>query len=189
MGSSGTDKQIIGGGRYPAKRICRSVLNRSQLGVPADKERVATCQRGRRTYEGRRRMFCASRPHQPPATSLPSTPTYTDMDFRKSFSKPFKKLKHRLTEGNRRPDGRSRRDDNKEGRGTNVEGGEADRRNSGLHSEVESVVESRPDREENSNDVGGKDVERVNSSTSSPSIPHGGASGSTQTPCYFNPYL
>ena len=123
------------------------------------------------------------------ARTSPSTLTWIDMDLRKSFSKPFKKLKHRLMEGNRRPDGRPGREDNREGREADVEGSEVSQMNSRLHSEVEDVVESRPGWEETSNDVKGKNVERVDSSSSPPSISQGGESGSTQTTHYFNFYL
>ena len=108
------------------------------------------------------------------------------MDFRKSFSKPLKKLKHRLTKGNRKPGGGSEREDNREGRETDVEGSEASQRNSHLHSEVEDVVESRPGPEENSDGVKGKEVDQVDSSTSPPPIAHGGESGGTQTTRYFS---
>ena len=134
-----------------------------------------------------RRIFCAPRPDQPPATSPPPTPTYTDMDFRKSFSKPFEKLKHRLTEGNRKPDGRSGREDNGEGRETDVEVTEASQMGSRLHSEVGDMVESRPGREETSNDVKGKKFDWVDSLISPPSISwHDGESGGTQTARCFD---
>ena len=108
------------------------------------------------------------------------------MDFRKSFSKPFKKLKHRLTKGNRKPDGKSGREDNREGRETDVEGSEASQRNSRLHSEVEDVVEIRPGLEENLDGVKGKEFDQVDSSTSPPPIAHGGGSGGTQITRYFS---
>ena len=108
------------------------------------------------------------------------------MDFRKSFSKPFKKLKNRLTEGNRKPDGKSGREDNREGRETDVGGSEASQMNSRLHSEVEAVVESRPGLEENSDGIKGKEVDQVDTSTSPPPIAHGGESGSTQIALYFS---
>ena len=107
------------------------------------------------------------------------------MDFRKTFSKPLKKLKHRLTEGNRKPDGRSGREDNGEGRETDVEVTEASQMSSRLHSEVEDMMESRRGREETSNDVKGKKFGRVDSLTSPPSISQGGESGGTQTTRYF----
>ena len=108
------------------------------------------------------------------------------MDLRKSFSKPFRKLKHRLTKGNRKPGGGSGRDDNREGRETDVEGSEASQMNSRLHSEVEDVVESRPGLEENSDGVKGKEVDQVDSSTSPPPIAHGGESWGTQFTRYFS---
>ena len=136
--------------------------------------------------EGGRRIFRALRPDQPPAASSQSTPTYTAMYARKSFSKPFKKLKHRFTEGSRKQDGRSGRDDDREGRETDVGGNEAGQRNSRLRSEVEDVVGSRPGREENSNDVEGKRIDQVDSATSPPSTSHGMESGSAHTARYFN---
>ena len=108
------------------------------------------------------------------------------MDLRKSLSKPFKKLKHRLTKGNRKRDGGSGREDSREGRETDVEGSEASQMSSRLHSEVGDMIESRPGREETSNDVKGKKFDRVVSLTSSPSISHGGESGGTQTTRYFD---
>ena len=111
------------------------------------------------------------------------------MDFQKSLSKPFKKLKHRLTKGNRKRDGGSGREDDLKGRATDVERSEASQMNSRLHSEVEDVVESQPGREENSDDVKGKEVGWVDSSTSPPSISHAGESGSTQTTRYFDSCL
>ena len=109
------------------------------------------------------------------------------MDLRKSFSKPFKKLKQRLTEGSRKRDGRSGRENNKEGTPeSDAEGSEASRRNSRLQSDVEDVVEGGPSREGNPGDIKGKKVDRVDSSTSPPSASHGGESESMQTACYFN---
>ena len=61
------------------------------------------------------------------------------MDFRKSFSKPFKRLKGKLRGGSRQCDGRSESEDSRKGSEVDVKGGEASRRNSYLHSEV-SVV-------------------------------------------------
>jgi hypothetical protein len=93
----------------------------------------------------------------------------TKMDFRKSFSKPFKKLKHRLAEGSsRKRDVRSGSENDREGGEVGVEGSEASQRNSRLHSEVGDMVESGPRRE--GDDVEGKKVGRVDPPTSTPSI-------------------
>jgi hypothetical protein len=78
----------------------------------------------------------------------------TSMDLRKKFLKPFKKAKQKLTESHRKQDGRSGSEGDREGRGTDVGGSETGQKNPRLHSEVESVVENGPSREEN--DVGGE---------------------------------
>jgi hypothetical protein len=96
----------------------------------------------------------------------------TSMDLRKTFLKPFKKAKQKLTESHRKRDGRSGSEGDREGKGTDVEGGsETGQKNPRLHSEVESVVESGPSRE--GNDVGGDEVGQVDPPTSTPSISHG----------------
>ena len=102
------------------------------------------------------------------------------MDLRKSLSKPFKKLKHRLAEGNRKRDGRSGSENDREGRETDIEESEASQRNSRLHSEVEDVVESRPNQEGDSTHVKGKRIAQVDSSASA-SISPGVESESMQT--------
>ena len=73
------------------------------------------------------------------------------MDLRKSFLKPFKKLKDKLPGGHRKRDGRSGSGNNREGEEVDIEGSEASRTNSFLHSEVDvgSAVESGPSREGN----------------------------------------
>jgi len=70
------------------------------------------------------------------------------MDLRKSFSKPFKKLKGKLPGGHRKRDGRSRNEDNREGGAVDFES-EASERNSYLDSEVDAddMVEGGPSRE------------------------------------------
>jgi hypothetical protein len=99
------------------------------------------------------------------------------MDLRKSLSKPFKKLKHRLAEGHRKRDRGSRGEDDREGRGTDARGSETSQRSSHLHPEVEDVVESGPSREREC--VEGEEVGQVNPPISTPSILHGGQPGST----------
>ena len=155
--------------------------------MPADKREHIEIIKGSDApaKEGGQRIFRALRPDQPPAASSPSTPTYTDMDFRKPFSKQFKKLKYRLTEGDRKRDGRSGKEGDRGGSETGIDGGEASQRNSRLRSDVDDVVERAPSREGNPDDVTGKKVDRVDSSASPPPISHGaGESGSTQTTCY-----
>jgi len=97
------------------------------------------------------------------------------MDFRKSFSKPFKKLKGKLQGGSRKRDGRSGSEDSRSGRELDVvEGGKASQRNSYLHSEVSVVgaVESGPSQE--GINVDGKETTPVdaNPPTSAPPISH-----------------
>ena len=94
------------------------------------------------------------------------------MDSRNPFSKGLKKLKHKLAEGSRKLDPRPERENDREKREANVERGGASQRNSHLHSEVEDVVESGPNREEN--DVDGKEVGQIDPPASAPSILHSG---------------
>jgi len=94
------------------------------------------------------------------------------MDFQKSFSKPFKKLKDKLPGVSRKRDGRSERKDNGKGKEADVEGSEASRSNSYLRSEVsvEGAVESGPHPEERNVDGKGVTFFDVNPPTSAPSI-------------------
>ena len=71
------------------------------------------------------------------------------MDLRKSFLKPFKKLKDKLPGGRRKRDGRSGSGSDGKGGETDVEGSEASQRGSYLRPEidVEGAVESGPGRE------------------------------------------
>jgi hypothetical protein len=94
------------------------------------------------------------------------------MDLRRSFLKPFKKLKHKLAKGNRKRDDRSGSETDQEGRGTDIEGSEASQRNSRLHLGVEDMVESGPSRE--GGGVDGEEVSQVGPPTSTPPIPHSG---------------
>jgi len=91
------------------------------------------------------------------------------MDLRDSVSKPFKKLKHRLTKGSRKRKEGSEGDKNREGKGTNVEGSGAGQ-SSHLHPETEGVATSGPSREENNG--GGGNIVEVNPPTSAPPISH-----------------
>ena len=101
------------------------------------------------------------------------------MDFRKTFSKPFKKLKDKLPGGSRKRDGRSESEDSRKGRDVDVEGGKVSQRNSYLHSEVsvEGAVESRPGQEVANVDA--KKAAPVDAvpPTSAPSISHIGEPG------------
>ena len=100
------------------------------------------------------------------------------MDLRKSFLKPFKKLKSKLPGDRRKRDGRSGGgNDGKEGE-IGVEGSEASQRNLFVDSEVDtrSAVESGPSRE--GNDVDGKEAGPVDGPlTSTPSISRSGKPG------------
>jgi len=77
------------------------------------------------------------------------------MDFRKSFSKPFKKFKDKLR------DGRSGSEDSRKGREADVKGGDVSQRDSYLRSDVcaEDVAESGPSAE--GSNIGGKEVALV----------------------------
>ena len=92
------------------------------------------------------------------------------MDLRKSFLKPFKRVKQKLKGGRRKRDGGSESENDRGGKETDAEGSEVSRRNSCLHSEVEGVVEGGPSLEENH--VGGDGVGQVGSPPSAPSIPY-----------------
>jgi hypothetical protein len=93
------------------------------------------------------------------------------MGLRKSFLKPFEKVKQTLTGGRRKVDERSGGENDQEGGKAQVGGGEASQRNSHLHSEVEDVMEMRPSR--GGNDVDREKVGQVDSPSSIPSISHG----------------
>ena len=89
------------------------------------------------------------------------------MDLRDSLSKPFKKLKHRLTKSIRKRKEGSRSDSHREGGETEVEESEAGQ-SSHLNPETEDVAKSGPSREES--DSKGKKAVEVNPPTSMPSI-------------------
>ena len=91
------------------------------------------------------------------------------MDFRGSISKPFKKLKQRLTKGSRKRKEKSGREDSREG-GEHDTDASGTGQSSYLQPETEDVVESGPSREERDGD--GKKVVQVNPPTSMPSISH-----------------
>jgi len=92
-----------------------------------------------------------------------------DMDFRKSFLKPFKKLKGKLPGGSRQRDGRSGSEDGRNGRDVSVKGGGASQRNPYLHS-VEGAVEGGPNREGTNVDGGEVVLVDVNPPTSAPLV-------------------
>ena len=102
------------------------------------------------------------------------------MDLRKSFSKPFKKLKGKLLEDRRKRDGRSGSEDGREGKEADIKRDEVNRRGSYLRSDVsiEGVVGSGPSGE--GSNVGGREVALidVDPPTSTPSISHIGGPGS-----------
>ena len=83
------------------------------------------------------------------------------MDLRKSFLKPFKRLKDKLPGDRRRRGGRSGERNDGEGGETDIETSEASQRNSYLDPEVDIgvVVESGPSRE--GNHVDGEEVAPV----------------------------
>ena len=102
------------------------------------------------------------------------------MDLRKSFLKPFKKLKSKLPGDRRKRDGRSGGGNDGKGVETDVEGSEASQRNSFVDSEVDvrSAVESGPSRK--GNNVDGKDAGPVDDPPiSAPSILQSGKPGGT----------
>ena len=76
----------------------------------------------------------------------------TSMDLRKSFLRPFKKAKQKLTGSRRKRDGGSESETDRGGREVDVERSETSQMNSRPHSGVEDVVESGLSRERN--DVG-----------------------------------
>ena len=91
------------------------------------------------------------------------------MDLRDSISRPFKKLKHRLTKGNRKRKDETGSDSNRGGEGDGAEESEAGQ-SSYLHPETEDVAETRPSQEEKDGDS--KKVAQVDPPTSMPSISH-----------------
>jgi len=101
------------------------------------------------------------------------------MDLRKSFLKPFRKLKDKLPGDRRKRDGLRSGDGNDEGGETDVGGSQASQRNSFVDSEVDvrSAVERGPSRE--GNKVDGKEAAPVDDPpTSTPSISRSGKPGS-----------
>ena len=78
------------------------------------------------------------------------------MGIQDSVSKPFKKLKRRLTETIRKRTTGSRSDSHRDGGEADIEGSEAGQ-SSRLPTETEDVAKSKPSREEN-NWGGGKTV-------------------------------
>ena len=91
------------------------------------------------------------------------------MDLRDSISKPFKKLKHRFKEHNRKRKDGSGSESNREGREHDAEESEAGQ-SSHLRQEIEDAAESRPSREEKGGK--GKEVVQADPPTSTPSISH-----------------
>ena len=94
------------------------------------------------------------------------------MDLRKSFLKPFKKLKSKLPGSRRKRDGKSGSETEGRGGKSDVEGSEASQMNSLIGSEVDvrSAVESGPSRE--------RDATLVDDPpTSTPSISRSGKPG------------
>ena len=110
---------------------------------------------------------------KPPAHP-PTTLAAICMDFGKSFSKPFKKLKDKLPGGRRKRDGRSGGEDDGKGKEVNVKGGEVSQKNSYLRSEVsvESAVGGGPSGEGSNVDGNKVAFVDVNPLTSIPLISH-----------------
>ena len=100
------------------------------------------------------------------------------MDLRKSFLKPFKKLKDKLPGDRRKRDGRSGGGNDGKGVEIGVEGSKASQRNSFMESEVDirSMVGRGPSRE-GSNIDGGEAVPVDDLPTNMPSISRSGKSG------------
>jgi hypothetical protein len=94
------------------------------------------------------------------------------MDLRKSFLKPFKKVKQKLTGDHYKQAGRFENENDVEGREADVEGSEVGQRDSRLHPGVKDV-ESGPSRE----GISGKEVGQVDPPISTLSISHGGEPG------------
>ena len=100
------------------------------------------------------------------------------MDLRKSFLKPFKKLKDKLPSDRRKRDGRSWGGNDGKGVEIGVEGSEASQRNSFMEPEgdVGSAAERGPGRE--GNNVDGKEIALVDDPpVSAPSISLSGGLG------------
>jgi len=93
----------------------------------------------------------------------------TDMGFRKSFSKSFKKLRDKLPGGSCKRDGRSESEDDREGGEVGVKAGEASQRNPYLRS-VEGAAESGLNREGTNVDGGEAVLVDVDPPTSAPLI-------------------
>ena len=96
------------------------------------------------------------------------------MDFQKSFSKPFKKLKAKLPGGSRKRDGKSGSKDGGAGSEADVKRGEISQSNSFLHSEVsvEGAVKSGPSQEDSNVDEKRVALVNVDPPTSAPLISH-----------------
>lgn len=80
------------------------------------------------------------------------------MDLRKSFSKPFRRLKDKLPGGSRKQDRRSGNEDGRKGSDANIDGSEAIQRKLYPHSEVlvnaKGTEESGPSQGESRVDGG-----------------------------------
>jgi len=100
------------------------------------------------------------------------------MDLRKSFLKPFRKLKDKLLGDRRKRDGRSRSETEGKGGKSEVEGSEASQRSSSMHPDIdiEDAMESGPIGE--GSNVDGKGATPVDDPpTSTPSISRSGKPG------------
>ena len=83
------------------------------------------------------------------------------MDFRKSFSKPFKKLKDKFPGSSHKQDGRSGSEDSRKGGGADIEGGGTGQQNPYLNSEFDVGGTTSGPSQEGSN-TGGKKAALVN---------------------------
>lgn len=92
------------------------------------------------------------------------------MDLRDSISRPFKNLKHRFAKGSRKRKEGSGREDGREWREHDTEGGEAGQ-SSRPHPETGGVAEGGRGREEH--DDGSKRVVQVDPATFTPLTLHG----------------
>lgn len=94
----------------------------------------------------------------------------TDMDLRDSISKPFKKLKHRLSKGSRKRKEGSGGEDIGDGREHDTEGRETDQSFHLPHPETGNVAETGLSQEKGEDNS--KEVVQVDLPTPTPSISH-----------------
>ena len=102
------------------------------------------------------------------------------MDFRKTLSKPLKKLKDKLPGGHRRRDGRSGSENDGKGGGFDVKGSQVSKQNQYLQSEVDVGGTLKSGQSQEASDTNWKEAAPVGDTpTSTASIPQGWNSGGT----------